>query len=308
MFFREENHYLDINRLKNASFISGTELNLRIKKIYFSILTNGKLIDSKVLHFFEKNSFHVRYSFDVYLKDDHSQIDFFNHSTEILKRLVDKKKISLSTNTVFTPDYVGEIYNSVRFLHHEGVKKIGIGIDQSSFWDKTSLKIFKEQLTRTADLVTAEYRRSGRIISDNFDPEKPSGINSCSAAGDRLTVAPDGGLWGCASFNYYDWDASEDSKENYYYGNIRNINDNGFEDNYKKVRNNYKKFKTDNFRSDESKCFLCEYLEECRICPTINYSTRNIRRTPLHIPEYICSLNKIINDVNREFRTGLRKS
>ena len=276
------------------------------KNINFSIITNGSMIDNDVLSIFDENSFDVQYSFDVYLKEKREERKNFDNLLEILSKLIKLKHISLSTNTVFTPDNADKIFDSVEFLLKKGVNQIGIGIDQTSYWDNESLDIFEEELARTKDLVIKEYLRTGKIVVDYFNLDEPSGINMCGAGGDKLTVSPDGSLWGCPSFYYYDWENSFEEKENYCYGKVDDLDNGDFEMKYEKIISNYRKFRTDNFRTENNKCFLCEYLLECRICPAQKYSFLPEKRSMFTVPEMVCKMNKIIFGINREFRREVK--
>jgi len=277
------------------------------KKVSFSIITNGSLINDEILEFLNDNNFDVQFSFDVYLKDEIEGKEIFNNGKSILGKLIKSKNIYLSTNTVFTPEKVDKIFYSVEFLYNEGVKDIGIGIDHTVFWNKNSLEIFREQLSKVKELVFLEYKTSRRVIVDLFDLNEPSGINTCGAAGNRLTITPDGGLWGCASFQYLDWENTTELKKNYYYGHMNDLENNNFEKRVQEVKGNYKEFKTDNFRTENNKCFLCEYLPECRICPAQKYSFMKGKRSMFHVPEQVCRMNKIIFELNKELKKEVKK-
>ena len=216
--------------------------------------------------------------------------------------------MAFSTNTVFSPDKADKIYNSVKFLFSEGVKNIGIGIDQSTYWNNKSLKILKDELSKTKDFVLEVYLSTGKIISDLFSIEEPSGINMCSAGGKRITLSPDGGLSGCSAFYFYDWNYCIEDKNNYYYGNVNDMNKEDFENKFNEINSNHMKFKTDNFKTEKNKCFLCEYLQECMLCPAIKYSFIKKGRSLFQIPEHVCQINKITNDVNRELRKELLRA
>jgi radical SAM protein with 4Fe4S-binding SPASM domain len=282
----------------------------REKKADFSIITNGSLIDDVVLNFLNKNKFHVQFSFDVYLRNSPSEFEKFISGEKILKKLLNAEFISLSTNTVFTPDIADQLFRSVVYIHEQGVREIGIGIDQTADWNDSSLKILKEQLGLTGELILSEYRKSGEIISDYFAPKISVGINTCSASGGRLTLAPDGGLWGCASFHFLDWDHVRETKDHYYYGHVNDLGNDIFEKRAEVIKLNYAKFRTDHFKTESRKCFLCEYLQECRICPAQKYIYLKGKRSMFDIPEQVCEMNKIIIDANRQFqnRIGMRES
>lgn len=277
------------------------------KKINFSIITNGSLIDNKILHFLNEHYFDVQFSYDVYIKDDETQYDKKLQGKNVLKQLINAENISLSTNTVFTPEKSDKIFSSVEFLNSKGVKNIGIGIDQTSLWDKRSLTIFRNELERTKDLVISEYQKTGQIIVDYFSTDEPSGIKTCAASGEQITITPNGELWGCSAFYYYDWENSIEDKNDYCYGKIEDLESEEFEKRVEKVRSNHRKFKTDNFKTENTKCFLCEYLQECLICPAQKYSFIKGKRSIFEIPDHTCEMNKIIFKLNREFRSEVKQ-
>lgn len=277
------------------------------KNIHFALITNGSLIDDTVLEFLNKNHFEVHFSFDVYLKDQPGELDKFKVGKTVLRKLIKSLDIQLSTNTVFTPETVNEIFDSVQFLHKEGIKQVGISLDQTSYWDNRSLQIFRQQLEKTEDLVISEYHKSGKIIVDYFDIREPSGINTCGAAGERMTIAPDGSLWGCPAFYFLDWEKTVEPIDDYRYGYVQDLENGYLEEQLITVKSHYKKLKTDNFRTDNRKCFLCDHLQECRLCPAQKYSFIKSNRSIWNIPDNVCEINRIIANQNRHFRNQIKK-
>jgi len=276
------------------------------RSLSYSIITNGSLVDSNILSFLSKHKFYVQYSFDVYLRDDSHEIEKFEQGNRVLKKLLNSKDISLSTNTVFSPETVDKIFESVVYLIDSGVQNIGIGLDQTVFWDKNSLDTFRKELSKVKKIVVENYKSTGNILVDYFDLMESNGIKMCSAGGGKLVITPNGEFWGCQSFYFLDWNKCEEKRGNYLYGNITDLKKENFNKKRNDIRSNYKKFKTDNFRTDKSKCFLCDYLEECIICPTQKDLSIGKKRSLFHVPDYICEINKIIIDLNREFKKEVK--
>ena len=297
---------LKFNLIEKCLFFIKKNVEISKKKINFSIITNGSLIDNKILQFLNEHCFDVQFSYDVYLKDDESQYDKYLKGKSVLKQLINSGNISLSTNTVFTPEKSDKIFSSVKYLNSEGVDNIGIGIDQTSYWDERSLTIFKDELEKTKDLVISEYQKTGKIIVDYFSTDEPSGIKMCGASGEQITITPNGELWGCSAFYYFDWKNSAEDKNDYCYGKVEDLENGEFEKRVDRIRSNHRKFQTDNFRTEKTKCFLCEYFQECRICPTQKYSFMKGKRSMFHIPDHICEMNKIIIESNRAFKKEVK--
>ncbi|MEN8153270.1 MAG: hypothetical protein ABFR75_04550, partial [Acidobacteriota bacterium] len=125
----------------------------------------------------------------------------------------------------------------------------------------------------------------------------------------QFSVSPGGDLWGCVSFAHLNWDrVRRENSSEYLYGTVSDLGNKEFEKKYNNILDNYKDFRTDNFYTADSRCFLCPYLQECRICPAINRNSERQNRSLYFVPEYICEISKIIYETNRSFIKALKNS
>ncbi len=278
------------------------------KKKRYSIITNGSLVTENILEFFEKNNFDVQFSFDSLLQDEQRDKGSFKKGIELLDKLVKSKGLTLSLSPVFTAKTVNRIYDSLMFLKKKGVKDIAMGLDHTKRWNKPSRERLKKQLDMLKEEEVINYKKTGKVIFNIFSYKEKKGISGCGAGNPQFSVSPEGDLWGCSSFAHMNWaKVKREKRTGYLYGNISDLDKKDFGKKYREVLNNYKDFRTDNFYTAESRCFLCPYLEECNVCPAINRNSEKQNRSLYFIPEYICEIGKIIYDANRNFIKTLKK-
>ncbi len=299
---------LNFELIKKAVEYSNLKLGKSNGRKQFSIITNGSLITDEIISFFDNNRFDIQFSFDSILQNKQRKAGSFKKSLIILEKLIEKKNITLSISPVFTSENAEEIFNSMMFLKKKNFKNLIIGLDLSKRWNIQSRIKLKNELTKLMQEEINNYKNSGKILFNIFSDIESNGIGGCSAGNPQFSISPSGDIWGCPSFTHLNWSKIKNEKaSDYFYGNINDSRLKNIEKNFKFILNNYKNFRTDNFYTSKSKCFLCPYLHECKLCPAINKNSEKKNKSLYFIPEYICEINKILHNSNREFINSIKK-
>lgn len=275
-----------------VNFLKGKNAELK-KRAEYSITTNGSLLTPEMMGFFNENSFSVEFSFDGLAQDISRKKGSFKKAVFNIKRLLDCPDIELEINSVFSPRTVGYLAESIEFILGLGVQNIRISLSILEPWNTGSLQKLENQLRKTRKITLEHYRKEGTIPVVNLRDGRRKGIFYCAAGSDRLSVLPDGGVWGCSLFYDFFWgrERKEESQEyeKYYFGALDNFIDN-HQNIYPRVSSNYSWLSVDNYSTPRMKCFLCPEVEECMICPVNAAFAQGVLGK---IPEYVCQLQKI---------------
>lgn len=267
------------------------EKNKEIKKLAkFSITTNGSLITDKILEFFIKHRFHIELSFDGLTQNLSRNQNSFKTVVSNLLKMLKFPKISLETNSVFTPNTVNRLSDSIKYIIQLGVPNIRYSLSTISPWNQEALDSLKIELRKLNEYLSRYYKKYGSIPVVNLRKDNAKGVFFCSAGQNRLAITPEGKIWGCHLFPDY-FEEKENSKKfkKYFFGNLNSFTKN-HEVIYPKISSNYKKLSMDNFRTSKMECFLCSDLESCSVCP-INaaFSSNQIGV----VDNYLCEIQKI---------------
>lgn len=274
------------------------------KKSQYSITTNGSLLTDKTIQFLNKNSFSVELSFDGLAQDVGRQRGSGKKIIPIIKELLNQPNVDLEINSVFSPYTVSYLSESIKFIMDLGVPDIRCSISTTDPWDQPSLVKLENELAKLRVILLSCLKKYGNIPVVNFRNNRRKGIFHCAAGKDRLTIAPDGGVWGCFLFADY-FREREESLEfiKYFYGNLNDFIKN-HDEVYPRVTSNYAQLSMDNFCTSKMECFLCKENKNCAVCP-INASLAGV---PLgQIPDHICKIQKIVIREKENFRKNLSR-
>jgi sulfatase maturation enzyme AslB (radical SAM superfamily) len=272
------------------------------RETQFSLSTNGSLIDDEKLEFFNQNKFSILLSFDGIVQDITRQNASLKKTLAVLEKILACPDIDLEIHSVFTPETIPYISESALLMTKLGVPEFSIVLSQTDEWDLSALLSYKEELQFLKPFMLAFYLREGYIPFANFRRNKSRGVFSCYAGRDRLTIMPDGKIWGCHLFADF-YNGKEDSEEysKYCFGDLDSFMEN-CESIYPEISSNYLDFRMDRFYTDDTRCVDCEEIEECRVCPLDN----RINGSHLNeIPRWVCEQNKILRDVRKDFWKAL---
>jgi radical SAM protein with 4Fe4S-binding SPASM domain len=281
---------LAFNQIRKT--IENTQVKNRTlnKKIHYYITTNGSLINADILEFLSQHEFSLVLSFDGLAQDIFRKKGSFKLVVSVIEKILESPDIDLETNSVFTPETVGYLSKSVQFLMELGVPNINLALSKITPWNSSSLLRLKKELTTLKRFILPFYKKTKTIPLSNFRRNFRKGIFACGAGKNRMTLAPDGRLWGCHIFpEYFKGKEGAPEYNRYCFGNLDSFIDN-HETIYPEVLANYANLRMDNFYTDDSLCKECSELEECRACPVdAAFASSVIGK----IPSWTCEIKKI---------------
>lgn len=257
------------------------------KKFHFSLTTNGTLLDDNMLAFFNRHRFLISLSYDGQAHDRNRRTGTAADTMALIPRFKEYPGINFSINSVFTPDSIGTMTESVKQMVEAGADDIAYNLNNIEPWRNSAQKTLEQELQKMGDYLAAVHKKTGAIPLENFRPpdrtaEKKKHPFACSAGRSRISVSPDGIVWGCHVFPDF-FKGKEDSQAHrcYSFGGLDEFIEN-YDQIYPRVMENYSELRQDFFSTEKGHCFLCEYVNDCSICPiTGAHATGKVGSVPL---------------------------
>ncbi len=273
------------------------------RKPLYTLTTNGILLDKEALQFLNKNKFQVELSFDGLAQDIQRRKESFIKIVSLIKQiLIDFPEIDLETNSVFIPETVELLAESLEFILQLGLKSILFNLSFLHFWDDRSLTKFEEQMVKLRKIVSNHYRNTGEIPFAYFREKEKKGIFYCSAAKDRMAISAAGEVWGCFLFSdYYRVGKNKSMLEKFRFGNLNSPRQ--IKSSWKKVSHHYKSLLRENFLNLRPECLECPELEDCTLCPLSASFAGSLLK---EIPSYVCTIQKIMIKEKKIFAKKLK--
>jgi sulfatase maturation enzyme AslB (radical SAM superfamily) len=269
-----------------------------IRNIHYYLTTNGSLIDDNILQFLNRHKFSILLSFDGIAQDISRKKGSHCQIVSVIEKMAEYPDIALKTNSVFTPETVGYLSQSIQFLMDLEIPKIILALSTISAWDDSSLLHLKHELIDLKKFLVSHYRKTGAIPLSNFRKSDKKDIFVCVAGRNRMALDPEGKLWGCHLFPDYFKEKKETVEyHKYCFGDL----DSFIEDHekiYPEILVNYADLRLDRFYTDNESCDRCLELEECWICPMNAALSSSILGK---IPYWLCEINRIIRQVKKSF-------
>jgi hypothetical protein len=108
-----------------------------------------------------------------------------------------------------------------------------------------------------------------------------------------------GNLWGCFVFPDFFKDKTDTMEyQKYFLGRLED-----FRENYRAILEkqlpNYQSLYQGSFYTDETFCFACEEVEECKVCPVNAALSGSILLGK--IPLWTCKINRLMKMIREEF-------
>ena len=188
--------------------------------------------------------------------------------------------IHFEINSVFSPQTISYLSESMRFIIEKGGPDITFNISTMEEWDPVHLETLEKELTRLTDFLVLLYKKKGIIPVKNFrfNGEKKKSkreIFQCAAGRYRMAVTPEGKVWGC--FLFHDYFKTRENHPpsqhrdyaDYAFGTLTDFIAN-YETRYPGVLANYSQLRQDYFQVEgegTNFCFLCRDVEACMVCP-----------------------------------------
>jgi uncharacterized protein len=270
------------------------------KHINFSITTNGSLLTPPILEFFNQNRFSLLLSYDGLAQEITRGKNDIDTWTELFKSIDNNyPDIKFKTNSIFTPQTLPLLADSVQFLSALGVRN-KFALSKTNDWNTVDLAEYQIQFNAVAEAAYSDYIMNGTTLVDNFKgitSPPTEGLFACSACKNRMAISPEGYLWGCFLFHdYFKQKEKTDEFEKYSLGHLEDFipNHNTL---WLEKCSNYSRLRIDNFWTDSTYCFSCDKVYQCNICPiAAAYSSHEAGELG-YIPPHLCKINKITNRI-----------
>ena len=271
------------------AFIEHNEI-LRGKNFRYSISTNGSLLTADILHFLNDHRFRVNLSHDGTAQEITRPGRMNPFILENMDRLIRLPDIEFTTNSVYVPATVTELFRSARFLIERGVENCQLTYSCKDSWDSGALSRLHQELCGLREYLL-DYFHSHHIIPvENFRNRPKQGLFACAGGQERLTLAADGRLWGCRFFADL-FTTLEDLPElkDYCFGDFRHFHSRIDEVCDLKTRS-YGKLCMINYSTEQRDCRTCPHVHFCEVCPaTAAFSTGAVGK----LPAWLCEMKKI---------------
>jgi len=260
------------------------------KKPQYSLTTNGSLITKEIIQTFDAHKFFVVFSFDGFAQDIQRKSGSFDWAVSNIKKILEHPDIQLETNSVFTPETVDYISDSMAFIMDLGVKKINLSLSVFEPWNSHSLERLGEEMAKVRRILLPHYGKTREIPVLSFRERDTKGFFYCAGGQDRMAVTSEEHVWGCDLFaDYFRGKEKLPEYHDYFFGSLDT-----FAKNHKKVfpkiSSNYAKLSMDNFATPHMNCLFCSNLENCSVCPiSATYAGAPIGE----IPSFVCKIKKI---------------
>lgn len=268
------------------------------KRIRYTISTNGTLVDNAVLEFFSRNEISPLLSFDGTAQEISRKKGTFDSTLSVIKKLL-KTEQDFIVNSVFTPETVDHLSDSMRLLIEMGVLQIGLTLSTLSSWEDGALAFLQEELGKLRRLLVTHYRNTSTLPIQNYLGSSGKGVFACAAGRDRMVLTPAGTLWGCHLFaNYYDQVNDPSLHRHYCFGDLNTFIEQHAET-YPRILGHHSFFSMECFSSGKEYCLFCPEMEDCGVCPVYGaFVTHAIG----DIPTWTCKIKKIMREEVRIFR------
>jgi uncharacterized protein len=160
--------------------------NKHSQTVHYSITTNGSLLTKEIIQFLDEQKFSVELSFDGLAQDVSRQKGSEKKLIPIIKELLNQPNIDLEINSVFSPNTVSYLSNSIKYTMDLNVPDIRCSLSTTETWSQAALQKLEKEMSRLREIVAEHSRRKGNIPVINFRDAQRKGIFHCAAGKDRL--------------------------------------------------------------------------------------------------------------------------
>ena len=267
-----------------------TESKVFRKKPRLSITTNGSLLNNEMIEFLDEYKFSVVLSFDGLAQDVQRKKGSYQLILSNLKKLMACEGVGLEVNSVFTPDSVGLFSKSIQHLLEIGAPRVRYSLSYLKPWDAEAIACFESELRVVCNHIETNFIELTESPIANFKDLRTEKVSCCPAGQDRITITPNGEIWGCPLFpDYFERFGDRGEMYRFLFGNIKDIG-NKFPEQFEKVFRNYSQLRMDHYSTSKAECFLCPHIGFCSLCPvSSSFSGKPLKR----IPDFICKIQKI---------------
>ncbi len=269
----------------------------------YTISTNGSLLSEEILEYLNQNKISPLISFDGYAQEITRKKATFNSTVKVIKSLV-STDLDFVVNSVFIPKTIEHISHSMRFLIEMGVPKINLTFSTVYPWQESDIKQLKDELLELREVLIFHYSDTQKIPIQNYSGKPSKKVFSCSAGKDRMTLMPDGSLWGCHLFaNYFNYAKDPSVRDKYCFGDLNDFVEK-HELIYPRIISNHAFLRMEYFSTEKTHCLFCSDIVNCAICPA--YSALTTGRVG-DIPVWACKIKRVMREEKRFFQEIIKK-
>jgi hypothetical protein len=207
-----------------------------------------------------------------------------------IKKISEHPNIQLEANSVFTPETVDNISDSMVFIMDLGVRNINLSLSMLQPWNNHSLERLREEMARLRGILIDHYGKTREIPVKSFQKGDTEGFFYCAGGQDRMAITSEEHVWGCDLFaDYFRGKEKWPEYHNYFFGDLDTFAKN-HKKVYPKISSNYANLAMDNFATPHMNCLFCSNLENCPVCSMVAaLSGASIGE----IPSFVCEIKKI---------------
>jgi sulfatase maturation enzyme AslB (radical SAM superfamily) len=297
---------LALPRIQHTVTLINEKNNKIYKKIQYNITTNGNLMDEDILEFFNSQGFSVMVSFDGLAHEKSRQQGGFKRTVSLIKDMLKCPDISLATNSVFIPETVEYLSQSLQFIVEQGVENSHFSPSIIEPWSRRELIQYTDQLHSLRKFLFDWYKQNNTIPVLNFRRGEKTRMFGCWGGRDRMALNHDGSVWGCYRLPDY-FRGKEDTVEysDLFFGHLDYFIEN-YDMVYPKTLSNYSSFRQDFFFTARQSCYMCPEVDDCSTCPASAASAVGMKMLG-EISVWQCELQRIQRKVVNEFYQQLEQ-
>jgi sulfatase maturation enzyme AslB (radical SAM superfamily) len=275
------------------------------KDVRYTLTTNGSLLTERHLEILDEFNFQLVLSFDGLAQNFSRKKGSFRQMVRIIEKTKKYPKIILMTHSVYTPETIQYLSDSMKFIDKLGVESINFNLSYITPWDSEDLELFKRQMEELSRYIIQIYdpRQSLRFMP--FRKSERLGLAVCHGGRDQICLNADDTLWGCVLFqDYAKWIKNEDVIRKYSFGKL-DFFIKEYKTVYPKILQNYSSLDLLECRSDENPCPQCIDLLDCFICPlAAAFGSYELGK----IPGWVCAIRRIFKEENAAFWEQLKSA
>lgn len=200
---------LELSLIREVIAYARSQAPSRRKQLFFSITTNGTILNEEILGIFKEHNFQVQVSLDgcpeaqdatrCYRNGRSSYSSVAGHIQRLLEEGFAVQQVS-----VVDPRNVAVLGKSFDHLMDLGVRKIYFSPNYCGDWNDTNRSLFEESLTDLGNRYIARFRQhqdvrldplNGKIVTHLMDGNKEH--HFCSFGGRELAISPSGKIYPC---------------------------------------------------------------------------------------------------------------
>ncbi len=267
-------------------------------EVNYSMTTNGSLLTEEYLEILERYNFKLILSFDGLAQDFSRKKGSFYRMIEIVKKIRKYPHIDFMTHSVFMPDTVRYLSETMKLFIHLGVESMNFNLSYIMPWGHEDLSRFKEELIGLTEFAAKIYDSNLPVQIIPFRRIEKCGIPVCTGGRDQMALNPDNSLWGCDLFyDYGYWMNDKAISDKYCFGSLDYFI-RSHEEIYPKILRNYSSLTLSECRSEAKPCLRCYDLLECFVCPlAAAFGSHELGK----IPDWVCAIRRILNEANISF-------